>query len=280
MARVTADSTLPTVRSYIDGGYVDSTSGETFDAVYPATNRKICDVEQAGGAEIEVAVESAQRGFEVWSAMPPLERGRILSRAVAIIRERNDELAALDTLDTGKPIAETTTEDVVTGADVIEFYAGLVQTLHGETIDFPGRGFARMKREPLGVCVGIGAWNYPIQIAMWKSGLALACGNAMIFKPAEVTPLSAGVLAEIYTEAGLPDGVFNVVQGDARVGRALVRHPGVAKVSLTGEVSTGKAVIADAAGPLKAVTLELDGKSAIVVGPLFAMTSIRWLCQS
>ena len=97
---------------------------------------------------------------------------------------------------------------------MIEFYAGVVQTLHGETIDFPGQGFARMKREPLGVCVGIGAWNYPIQIAMWKSALALACGNTMIFKPAEMTPLSAGVLAEIYTEAGLPDGVFNVVQGE------------------------------------------------------------------
>ena len=265
MATVNADSTLPTVRSYIGGTYVDATSGETFDAVYPATNRKVCDVEQAGDAEIDAAVESAQRGFEIWSAMPAPERSRILLRAVAIIRERNDELAAIDTLDTGKPIAETTTEDVVTGADVIEFYAGLVQTLHGETIDFPGRGFARMKREPLGVCVGIGAWNYPIQIAMWKSGLALACGNAMIFKPAEMTPLSVGVLAEIYSEAGVPDGVFNVVQGDARVGQALVRHPGVAKVSLTGEVSTGKAVMADAAGTLKAVTLELGGKSPIVV---------------
>jgi betaine-aldehyde dehydrogenase len=265
MASVTADTTLPTVRSYIGGRYVDASSGETFDAVYPGTNRKICDVEQAGSREIEAAVAAAQAGFEVWSAMPALERSRVLLRAVAIIRERNDELAALDTLDTGKPIAETTTEDVVTGADVIEFYAGVVQTLHGETIDFPGQGFARMKREPLGVCVGIGAWNYPIQIAMWKSGLALACGNAMIFKPAEMTPLSAGVLAEIYTEAGLPDGVFNVVQGDARVGQALVRHDGVAKVSLTGEVSTGKAVMADAAGTLKAVTLELGGKSPIVV---------------
>ena len=265
MATVTAETTLPTVRSYIDGRYVDASSGETFDAVYPGTNRKICDVEQAGPREIEAAVAAAQAGFEVWSAMPALERSRILLRAVAIIRERNDELAALDTLDTGKPIAETTTEDVVTGADVIEFYAGVVQTLHGETIDFPGQGFARMKREPLGVCVGIGAWNYPIQIAMWKSALALACGNAMIFKPAEMTPLSAGVLAEIYTEAGLPDGVFNVVQGDARVGQALVRHDGVAKVSLTGEVSTGKAVMADAAGTLKAVTLELGGKSPIVV---------------
>jgi betaine-aldehyde dehydrogenase len=265
MATVTAETTLPTVRSYIGGRYVDASSGETFDAVYPGTNRRICDVEQAGPREIEAAVAAAQAGFEVWSMMPALERSRILLRAVAIIRERNDELAALDTLDTGKPIAETTTEDVVTGADVIEFYAGVVQTLHGETIDFPGQGFARMKREPLGVCVGIGAWNYPIQIAMWKSALALACGNAMIFKPAEMTPLSAGVLAEIYTEAGVPDGVFNVVQGDARVGQALVRHEGVAKVSLTGEVSTGKAVMADAAVTLKAVTLELGGKSPIVV---------------
>ena len=265
MAIVTAESTLPTVQSYIDGRYVPSTSDETFAAVYPATNRTICDVEQAGAAEIDAAVESAQRGFAVWSTMPALERSRILLRAVAIIRARNDELAALETLDTGKAIAETSTEDVVTGADVIEFYAGVAQTLHGETIDFPGHGFARMKREPLGVCVGIGAWNYPIQIAMWKSALALACGNAMIFKPAEMTPLSAGVLAEIYTEAGLPDGVFNVLQGDARVGQALVRHAGVAKVSLTGEVSTGKSVMADAAGTLKAVTLELGGKSPIVV---------------
>ncbi len=265
MSLVNASTTLPTQRSFIGGEYVDSTSGEIFDAVYPGTNRKICDVEQAGQLEIDRAVESATAGFAVWSNMPAIERQRILLRAVAIIRERNDELAYLDTLDTGKPIAETTTEDVVTGADVIEFYAGLAQTLHGETIDFPGHGFARMKREPLGVCLGIGAWNYPIQIAMWKSGLALSCGNAMIFKPAEVTPLSVLKLAEIYLEAGLPPGVFNVVQGDARVGQALVEHPGIAKVSLTGEVSTGKIVMANAADTLKKVTLELGGKSPIIV---------------
>src|SRR6056297_304049 len=251
--------------SYVDGAPIASTSGETFSTVHPATNRTICDVEQAGDTEVDAAVASAARGFAAWSNMPAVERSRILMRAVAIIRERNDELARLDTLDTGKPIAETATEDVPTGADVIEFYAGLVPTLHGETIDFPGQGFARMKREPLGVCVGIGAWNYPIQIAMWKSALALACGNAMIFKPAETTPLSADALARIYSEAGVPNGVFNVVQGDARVGRALVRHAGVAKVSLTGEVSTGKAIMADAAETLKAVTLELGGKSPIVV---------------
>ena len=241
-----------------------SGSGETFETRHPGTGHVICDVEQADGSDVDRAVEAAAAGFAVWSSMPAMERSRILRRAVEIIRDRTDELAALDTLDAGRPIAETTTEDVVTGADVIEFYAGVVPTIHGETIDFPD-GFARTRREPLGVCAGIGAWNYPIQIAMWKSGLALACGNAMIFKPAELTPISAGALAEIYTEAGVPDGVFNVVQGDARVGRLLVRHPGIAKVSLTGEAGTGKLVMADAAGTLKRVTLELGGKSPIVV---------------
>ena len=243
---------------------VPSTTGETFTTIHPGTNAVICEVEQAGEREVDAAVASAREGFEVWSAMTAMERSRILRRAVQIIRERNDDLAALDTLDAGRPIAETSSVDVPTGADVIEFYAGVAPTLHGETLDFPG-GFARMRREPLGVCAGIGAWNYPIQIAMWKSGLALACGNAMIFKPAEVTPLSALALAEIYLEAGVPPGVFNVVQGDARVGRMLVGHPDIAKVSLTGEVATGQAVMADAAATLKKVTLELGGKSPIVV---------------
>ncbi|WP_083914006.1 betaine-aldehyde dehydrogenase [Ilumatobacter nonamiensis] len=264
MTAVGATTTLPRLRSFIGGEYVSSSSGETFETRHPGDNHVICDVEQAGDREIERAVESATAGFGEWSTMPAIERGRILNRAVAIIRDRNDELAALDTLDAGRPIGETTTEDVPTGADVIEFYAGLAPAIHGSTIDFPG-GFARTRREPLGVCAGIGAWNYPIQIAMWKSGLALACGNSMIFKPAEVTPVSAGVLAEIYLEAGVPPGVFNVVQGDARVGRALVAHPGIEKVSLTGEASTGKLVMADAAHTLKKVTLELGGKSPIVV---------------
>ncbi len=264
MAGLDASSTLPTQRSLIAGEFFASTTGETFTTVHPGTNTVICEVEQAGEREVDAAVASARVGFEVWSAMTAMERSRILRRAVQIIRERNDDLAALDTLDAGRPIAETSSVDVPTGADVIEFYAGVAPTLHGETLDFPG-GFARMRREPLGVCAGIGAWNYPIQIAMWKSGLALACGNAMIFKPAEVTPLSALALAEIYLEAGVPPGVFNVVQGDARVGRMLVSHPDIAKVSLTGEVTTGQAVMADAAATLKKVTLELGGKSPILV---------------
>ncbi len=264
MTRVDSSTTLGVQRSLIGGESAPSTTGETFTTIHPGTNAVICEVEQAGEREVDAAVASAREGFEVWSAMTAMERSRILRRAVQIIRERNDDLAALDTLDAGRPIAETSSVDVPTGADVIEFYAGVAPTRHGETLDFPG-GFARMRREPLGVCAGIGAWNYPIQIAMWKSGLALACGNAMIFKPAEVTPLSALALAEIYLEAGVPPGVFNVVQGDARVGRMLVGHPDIAKVSLTGEVTTGQAVMADAAATLKKVTLELGGKSPIVV---------------
>ena len=264
MIAVTADTSLETRRSYIGGEYVDSTSGERFETRHPGTNGVICEVEQAGQREIDLAVESARRGFEEWSAMPAMDRSRVLRRAVEIIRDRTHELALLDTLDAGRPYSETSTEDVVTGADVIEFYSGLVPALHGETIDFPG-GFARMRREPIGVTAGIGAWNYPIQIAMWKSGLALARGNSMIFKPAEVTPISASFLAEIYSEAGVPAGVFNVVHGDARVGRMLVQHRGIAKVSLTGEASTGRIVMGDASTTLKKVTLELGGKSPIVV---------------
>ena len=265
MTLVNATTTLPTQKLWINGEYVDATSGETFTTINPATNTVIAEVQQASQADVDRAVEAAKEGFAVWSQMPAMERTRILLRAVAILRERNDELGYLETLDTGKPLSETTTEDVVTGADVIEFYAGLISSLHGQHFDFPPSAFAIIRREPLGVCAGIGAWNYPIQIAMWKSAPALACGNAFIFKPAELSPLTALKLAEIYHEAGVPPGVFNVVQGDALVGQMLSRHPGIDKISLTGEVGTGKKVMADAATTLKEVTLELGGKSPIIV---------------
>ncbi|EKV30081.1 Betaine aldehyde dehydrogenase [Caenispirillum salinarum AK4] len=250
---------------YIGGQYVDATSGETFETRNPATGEVLATIQAAGAADVDRAVEAAREGFRVWSAMTGAERGRILNRAARILRERNDELAELETLDTGRPIQETTVVDIVTGADAVEYYAGMAATLTGEHIPLGQSAFAYTRREPLGICAGIGAWNYPIQIACWKSAPALACGNAMIFKPAEMTPLTALKLAEIYTEAGLPPGVFNVVQGFAETGRALTRHPGIAKVSLTGEVGTGKKVMADAAGTLKHVTMELGGKSPLIV---------------
>ncbi|MFM0553397.1 betaine-aldehyde dehydrogenase [Paraburkholderia sediminicola] len=255
-----------TQRLYIGGGYVDATSGETFDTLDPATGETLASVQQASAADVDRAVRSAQEGQREWAALTAMQRSRILRRAVDLLRERNDELAALETRDTGKPIAETLAVDIVTGADVIEYYAGLATAIEGQQIPLRPTSFVYTRREPLGVCAGIGAWNYPIQIACWKSAPALAAGNAMIFKPSEITPLSALKLAEIYTEAGVPAGVFNVVQGDGRVGAMLAAHPDIEKISFTGGVETGKKVMSMAgASSLKEVTMELGGKSPLLV---------------
>lgn len=252
------------LRSYIGGRYIDNPSLPLVDNLNPATGEVICRVQQAGEAEVQLAIETARKGFEVWSAMTGAERGRILNRAVQILRERNRELAELEVRDNGKPIQEAEVVDVLSGADCIEYFAGLAASIHGQ--QFPLKGaFAYTRREPLGICFGIGAWNYPLQIACWKSGPALACGNAMIYKPASLTPMTAAKLAEIYTEAGVPDGVFNVIQGTSAAARQLIAHPEVAKVSITGSVDTGKAIMADAAKTLKRITMELGGKSPLVI---------------
>ncbi|WP_217511616.1 betaine-aldehyde dehydrogenase [Vibrio metschnikovii] len=250
---------------YIDGALCYASSGETFTSYNPATGEPLAVLGQASASDVQAAIDSAQRGFAIWSAMSATERSRILLKAVAILRERNDELAKLEVQDTGKPIQEALAVDITTGADVIEYFAGLAPTLQGEQQPLSNSQFFYTRKEPLGICAGIGAWNYPIQIAMWKSAPALAAGNAMIFKPSEETPLSALKLAEIFTQAGLPDGVFNVVQGDARVGQMLTAHPEIAKVSFTGESGTGKTVMADSAKTLKSVTMELGGKSPLII---------------
>ncbi|OJT51914.1 aldehyde dehydrogenase family protein, partial [Serratia plymuthica] len=193
---------------YIHGAYVDSTEGKTFNAVNPANGEVLAEIQSASAEDVNRAVASAASGQKVWAAMTAMARSRILRRAVDILRERNDELAALETLDTGKAMSETTAVDIVTGADVLEYYAGLIPAIEGQQIPLRDTSFVYTRREPLGVVAGIGAWNYPIQIALWKSAPALAAGNAMIFKPSEVTSLTALKLAEIYTEAGVPDGVF------------------------------------------------------------------------
>lgn len=264
-SKYSGSTTLPRQQNFIDGRFVRNQSGATFVTRHPGNDQRICEVETAGEAEVNAAVAAARDAFEGWSRTRAVERGNILRRAAKLLREQNDEIAALETLDTGKPIAETAVVDVATGADVIEYFAGVAQAIHGQHVDLPPAAFAMVRREPLGVVAGIGAWNYPIQIAMWKSGPALACGNTMVFKPAEQTPLTALKLAEIYSEAGMPRGVFNVVQGAAATGKALVTHADVAKVTLTGSVETGKVVMASAASDLKKVTLELGGKSPIVV---------------
>ena len=260
-------SRFPEQKLYIDGGYVAAQSGERFTTINPANGEVLAEVHAAGAADVDLAVTAARKGQKIWAAMTAMERSRILRRAVDILRERNDELAALETLDTGKPISETASVDIVTGADVLEYYAGLAPSLEGQQIPLRETSFVYTRREPLGVVAGIGAWNYPIQIALWKSAPALAAGNAMIFKPSEVTPLTALKLAEIYTEAGLPKGVFNVLPGIGAVtGQLLTEHPGIDKVSFTGGVRSGKLVMANAASStLKEVTMELGGKSPLII---------------
>ncbi len=252
-------------RCYIGGTYRSSRHGGRFASINPANAEVLGEIEISGSDEVEAAVHAAQSGQAVWAARTGAERGRVLRQVADLLRARNDELARLESLDTGKPIQETSAVDVVSGAECFEYFAGLAGAIAGEQIDLGPSAFGYTRREPLGVVAGIGAWNYPLQIACWKSAPALACGNAMIFKPAELTPLTALKLAEIMTEAGVPNGVFNVLQGAAETGRLLSRHPGIRKISLTGEVGTGRAVMRDAAETLKYVTLELGGKSPLIV---------------
>lgn len=249
--------------SFVGGKRLDG-GGEVFQNINPASGAVIAQVRAATADDVDAAVASAQRGFAEWSAMTGTERGRVLQRAAALLRERNEELAALEVRDTGKPLQEARVVDVHSGADCIAYFAGAAATLAGAQYPFRN-AFAYTRREPLGVCVGIGAWNYPLQIACWKSAPALAAGNAMIFKPSELTPTTALRLAEIYLEAGVPAGVFNVLQGRGATGALLAAHEGVAKVSVTGSVQTGKAVMQTAAGTLKRVTMELGGKSPLLV---------------
>ena len=252
---------------YIDGAYTDAGSDATFEAINPANGEVLALVQRATKDDVERAVVSAEKGQKIWAAMTAMERSRILRRAVDILRERNDELAALETLDTGKSFSETKYVDIVTGADVLEYYAGLVPAIEGEQIPLRDTSFVYTRREPLGVVAGIGAWNYPIQIALWKSAPALAAGNAMIFKPSEVTSLTTLKLAEIYTQAGVPAGVFNVLTGSGReVGTWLTEHPRIEKISFTGGTDTGKKVMASASSSsLKDVTMELGGKSPLII---------------
>ncbi|MEO1718897.1 MAG: betaine-aldehyde dehydrogenase [Pseudomonadota bacterium] len=257
-------SAQPVASHYIGGRYCEDDGGDPIDVTFSGTGEQIARVFAASAEIIDTAMTAAADGQRVWSGMSGPERGRILRRAAELIRERNRPLSELETLDTGKPLQETLVADAASGADALEYFANIAFELNGEHLKF-GDDFALTERIPLGVCIGIGAWNYPTQIACWKAAPALACGNAMVFKPSEVTPLCALKIAEILTEAGLPDGVFNVVQGRGEVGHALASHPLAAKVSLTGSVPTGRKVAASAANGPRPVTLELGGKSPIIV---------------
>ncbi|MEM1386875.1 MAG: betaine-aldehyde dehydrogenase [Pseudomonadota bacterium] len=255
----------PDASHFIGGTYVEDPAGTALPVIYPATGAEIAHLHLATPAIVDQALEAARQAQPGWAALSGTERGRVLRRAADLIRERNQVLSELETYDTGKPIQETLVADATSAADALEYFGGLAGSLTGEHIPLAGGDFVYTIREPLGVCVGIGAWNYPTQIAAWKGAPALACGNTMVFKPSETTPLCALKIAEILVEAGAPPGVFNVIQGAGEVGAALVSDPRVAKVSLTGSVPTGRRVYAAAAAGMKHVTMELGGKSPLII---------------
>ncbi|WP_372892726.1 betaine-aldehyde dehydrogenase [Rhodosalinus sp.] len=255
----------PAASHHVAGAPLEDTAGAEMTVIHPADGRVIATLHAATPAVIDRALESARAAQADWAALGGTERGRVLRRAADIMRDRNRALSELETLDTGKPLQETLVADATSGADALEYFGGLAATLAGQHIPLNGGDWAYTVREPLGVCAGIGAWNYPTQIACWKAAPALACGNAMVFKPSEETPLCALKVAEILIEAGAPPGLFNVVQGAGEVGHALATDPRVAKVSLTGSVPTGRKVYAAAAEGVKHVTMELGGKSPLIV---------------
>ena len=255
----------PVASHFINGKPIEDEAGECLQVIYPATGEEVASLHYATPEIVDEAIAAAKAAQQDWAAMTGTERGRILRRAADIIRDRNHELSQLETIDTGKPLQETLVADATSAADALEYFGGLAGSLTGEHIPLGNGDFVYTSRHPLGVVVGIGAWNYPTQIACWKGAPALACGNTMVFKPSETTPLCALKVAEILSEAGAPDGVYNVIQGAGEVGAALVTDPRVAKVSLTGSVPTGRKVYAAAAAQMKHVTMELGGKSPMII---------------
>jgi acyl-CoA reductase-like NAD-dependent aldehyde dehydrogenase len=264
-------ATTPTVqvqpgKLFIGGKWVES--AKTFPTVNPATGEVITQLAEAGEADVEAAVRAARTAFEdgAWPQMSAADRGKLLWKIADLIEKNIDEFAYLETIDNGKPIFESRYVDIPMVIEVFQYYAGWATKVHGETIPVRGPFFNYTLREPVGVVAAIVPWNFPLLLASWKIAPALACGNTVIYKPAQLTSLTALKFAEICQQAGVPDGVVNVLTGKGRVvGMGLVKHPGVDKIALTGSTETGKAVMRAGADTLKRITLELGGKSPNIV---------------
>lgn len=255
----------PEASHFINGKFVEDENGQELISYHPANAEPIAKLNEASDDTIEKTIEAAEKAQKEWEKISFQERANILIEAGKIVRERNDEIARVETLDTGKAIQETLVVDAVSAADNLEYFGHLCATLTNEQIPVDNNSFAYTLREPLGIVAAVGAWNYPIQTCSWKVAPSLAMGNALIFKPSELTPLSALILAECVKKAGVPDGLFNVIQGGKEVGAKLIGHRKVAKASLTGSVPTGIKIMESAAQTLKHVTLELGGKSPLIV---------------
>ena len=246
------------------GGTLHDNDGKIYQKHYAATGEVIAEVELASPQMLDDAVAIAHKAQKAWAKRSVQERGQILLRCAAALKAANEELARLEVKDVGKVYGEAVSADVPSGPDVLEFFGAAIMSYSGTQHEWEG-GIGFTRRVPLGVCGGIGAWNYPAQIALWKASPALAMGNAFILKPSEMTPFVANRIVEIMEDAGLPKGLMNVLHGDHSIGAALCQHEGIAKISLTGGVDTGKKIMAQSADSLKRVTLELGGKAPLIL---------------
>ncbi len=252
----------------IDGAWSEAASGKTFDTINPTTETVLASVAEGDSADVDRAVKAARQAFDQgpWPRLNARDRGRLILKLAALLDENREELARLETLDTGKPIGETANVDIPQAIETFEYYAGWADKIHGETIPVSGNFLNYTLREPVGVVGQIIPWNFPLLMAAWKLGPALACGNTVILKPAEQTPLSALRLGELVCEAGFPDGVVNIIPGyGPTAGAAIAAHPGIDKVAFTGSTEVGRLIQQAAAGNLKRVSLELGGKSPNII---------------
>jgi aldehyde dehydrogenase (NAD+) len=251
----------------IDGQWVEGS--KTFDTTNPATGEVLTRISEATSEDVDRAVAAARAAFEdrtgPWRKLSASERGRLLWKLADLVEKHIDELAELETLDNGKPIFESRYVDMPMVVDVLRYYAGLATKIHGETVNTFETAFTYTLREPIGVVGLIVPWNFPLLLASWKVGPALACGNTLVLKPAEQTPLSTLKFGELVIEAGFPPGVVNIVTGGPETGKAIVAHPGIDKIAFTGSTAVGKEIMRGAADTLKRVTLELGGKSPNIV---------------
>lgn len=258
-----------TKKLFINGKWEDSASGKTFESVNPATGEKLAVISEAGAEDVDRAVSAARFAFDEgpWSKISAASRSRLIYKLADLMEENKEELAQLDTLDNGKPIRETTAADVPLAIEHFRYYAGWSTKIVGQTIPVQGDFFTYTRHEPTGVVGQIIPWNFPLLMAAWKLGAALATGCTVILKPAEQTPLSALYLAQLAAEAGFPEGVFNVVTGYGETGSALVKHPKINKIAFTGSTDVGKSIMSESSNTLKRVTLELGGKSPNIILP-------------
>src|SRR5580658_9742120 len=251
----------------IDGQWVDG--AKNFDTTNPATGEVLTQIAEGTSADVNRAVEAARRAFEdrngAWRKMSASERGRLIWRLADLLEKNIDEFAELETLDNGKPIFESRYVDMPMVVDVLRYYAGWATKIHGETVNTIETAFTYTLREPVGVVGMIVPWNFPLLLASWKLGPALACGNTIVWKPASLTSLTALRFGELAIEAGVPAGVLNSVTGKAEVGRMIVKHPGIDKIAFTGSTEVGKEIMRSAADSMKRLTLELGGKSPNIV---------------